>query len=577
MNKRIISLLLALVLALLLAGTADAHANLLRSDPAPGTALAAAPRELTLEFSETLDPGFSKVRLLGSQTQVINPGPGTVDAAKPTILRLELSDLPKGTYTAIWRVRSQVDGHVTEGNIPFGVGVEPASGSLIPAPGAPDPATLPPPPLSSLARWLSFALAAVALGGFPYALLVWRPTFRANERDKPDQTAIDDAVTRILRRLAIVGGALFVLANGLFLLTQAAAAADVSLVQAFGAPLLQLLAGRSGLFWLARVALTLAIMALAWRLPPAGRGATWPWWLALALGGGVLLTFSLSAHGAAEAQGAALATALDWLHLAAMVAWLGGLLPLALTIGAARRTSEGVLSLRTLIPRFTRLAASCLLVLTLTGIYAYILYINSLDLVAATTYGRAFAIKIGLFGVLLLLGGLNLFILSPRLRARGNQLARAFARSVRAELLIGALLLLAVGAMTSVAPSKVAWQEHQQLGLVQEAQVGDVDLVLRVAPAVIGDNEFAVDVTDGRPGAQDVPSKMLLHFNMLGMQMGELQTEAKKSDTQRYTARGSFMNMGGRWHLEVVLRRAGFDDVRHTFQLDIVRSAAQAQ
>jgi hypothetical protein len=35
--------------------------------------------------------------------------------------------------------------------------------------------------------------------------------------------------------------------------------------------------------------------------------------------------------------------------------------------------------------------------------------------------------------------------------------------------------------------------------------------------------------------------------------------------------------MGGRWNVEVVLRRAGFDDVRHTFQVDIVRSAAQAQ
>ena len=33
-------------------------------------------------------------------------------------------------------------------------------------------------------------------------------------------------------------------------------------------------------------------------------------------------------------------------------------------------------------------------------------------------------------------------------------------------------------------------------------------------------------------------------------------------------------SMGGRWHVEVVLRRAGFDDVRHTFDLDIVRTAA---
>jgi hypothetical protein len=60
---------------------------------------------------------------------------------------------------------------------------------------------------------------------------------------------------------------------------------------------------------------------------------------------------------------------------------------------------------------------------------------------------------------------------------------------------------------------------------------------------------------------------------MLGMEMGELQTEATPAGNERYTARGSFTSMGGRWNVEVVLRRAGFDDVRHTFQVDIVRGA----
>src|SRR6185369_17024010 len=124
--------------------------------------------------------------------------------------------------------------------------------------------------------------------------------------------------------------------------------------------------------------------------------------------------------------------------------------------------------------------------------------------------------KLGLFGALLLLGGLNLFVLSRRLRVRTNDerrttnderrttnderrtmrsrlssivrrqkadripdattiepsVARGFGRSVRWELLAGALLLLAVGAMTSVAPSQTAWEAHQRLGLSQEASDG---------------------------------------------------------------------------------------------------------
>src|SRR5262249_36990285 len=156
-------------------------------------------------------------------------------------------------------------------------------------------------------------------------------------------------------------------------------------------------------------------------------------------------------------------------------------------------------------------------------------------------------------------------------RIAGARLARSFTRSVRGELIAGALLLLAVGVMTSVAPSKTAWEQHEQQGIAQQAEQNGVQLVLRIAPAQVGDNEFAVDVTDTRPGAQSAPSKVLLRFNMVGMQMGTLQAETTTTDTHRYTARGSFTSMGGRWNIEVVLRRAGFDDVQHTFQVDILR------
>ena len=65
---------------------------------------------------------------------------------------------------------------------------------------------------------------------------------------------------------------------------------------------------------------------------------------------------------------------------------------------------------------------------------------------------------------------------------------------------------------------------------------------------------------------------MLLRFGMAGMEMGGLQAEATTTDTQRFTTRGSYVSMGGLWHVTVVLRRAGFSDVEHTFELPITRS-----
>jgi copper transport protein len=613
MVQRITALFIAIGLALLLVGPAAAHANLVQSTPAVGASLDASPPSLTLDFSEELDPGFSRIQLMDSQNQVIEPGPGEIDPAAPRTLRLILPDLPQGGYTAIWRVRSAVDGHITEGSLPFGVGVAAASGSLVPPLGTPDPATVPPPLPDTLARWLNLLAATIALGGIPFGLLVWRPAYRRTtnderQADKPTSSqepgagnsslspplpvspspndrwsAADDTMTGFLRRMIRFGGLLFLLTNLFFLAAQAAAAADVPLTQAFGAPLLQLMRGRSGLLGLARIALVFQLVVLAWRLPPAGRGAARLWWIVLAIAAVALLTLSLTSHAAAD-PAAAIAVPADYLHLAAAVAWLGGLIPFLYGALLARRAPERAVPLAILTPRFSWLTAPCVAILTLTGIYQYLLHVERLDLLAATTYGRALLVKLGLFVLLLLLGGLNLFVLSRRLRSAGNhpstnsgqRLARAFGRSVRAELVFGALILLAAGAMTSVAPSLTAWAEHERQGIAQTAEIDDVDLTLRIAPAQIGDNEFAVDVQDPRPGARDAETQVLLNFGMLGMDMGDLQAETTPAATnpiERYTTRGNYTTMGGRWQVEVILRRAGFDDVRHTFEVDIVRSA----
>jgi copper transport protein len=565
--------LLALALALALVRPAAAHATLVRSFPAAGAALDTAPPSIVLEFSEALDPSFSRAQLFDSANQLIEPGPGQVDTQQPTVLRLTIPDLAKGSYTAIWRVRSAADGHITEGSLPFGVGMPAVAGALIPRPGDPDPATLPPPPLDTAARWLNYLAALFALGGPPFVLLVWRPAYRRAAAEGADAQVLgraDAAITAFLRRMALLGGAAFLATNLFFLLTQAAAAADVPLAQAIGAPVLGLLTGVRGLIWLARLALVVQVIVLARRLPLAGGEPPRLWWIMFVIGDVALLTLSLLSHAAASSQ-APLAVPLDWLHLTAMVAWVGGLIPLAAAASAARRQPEGALPLGPLVAQFTRLALPCVVVLALTGLYSSYLHVGQVDLLPATTYGRALLIKLGLFVLLVLLGALNMQVLARRLRGAAGQGARGLARSVRAEIVIGALVLLAVGAMTSVAPSLTAWEAHEQQGIAQSATVGTVDLTLRIAPAQIGDNEFAVDVVDRRPGAAAAPTRVLLRFDMQGMEMTPLQTEAAAAGGERYTARGSFTSMGGRWHIEAVLRRAGFDDVRHTFEVDILR------
>src|SRR5215213_2837023 len=194
-RPRTLPLLLAIGVALLLVRPVAAHATLVRSAPAAGALLDRSPPSLTLEFSEELDPAFSQAQLFDSQNQLVEPGPGVVDSARPRVLRLTLPDLPKGSYTALWRVRSAADGHISQGSLPFGVGAATTATALIAPPGAPDPATLPPPPLDTIACWLNLVAAALALGGLPFGLLVWRPAFRTattDERTKDEGRRTND-------------------------------------------------------------------------------------------------------------------------------------------------------------------------------------------------------------------------------------------------------------------------------------------------------------------------------------------------------------------------------------------------
>ena len=112
----------AVVLAGLLIGTVavKAHAHLDRASPPPDSTVQTAPREVTLWFTQKLEPSFSSAEVHDSSGTRVDQG-ARVDEADPTLLRVSLMPLPPGTYKVHWRVVS-VDTHRTEGDFSFRVG-----------------------------------------------------------------------------------------------------------------------------------------------------------------------------------------------------------------------------------------------------------------------------------------------------------------------------------------------------------------------------------------------------------------------------------------------------------------------
>jgi hypothetical protein len=182
-------------------------------------------------------------------------------------------------------------------------------------------------------------------------------------------------------------------------------------------------------------------------------------------------------------------------------------------------------------------------------------------------------VKAGLFAVLILLGAVNRFLLIPRMvptaeeksQARADRAARHFAQAIRAEVLVGMAVLIAVAMMTSLAPAATAWAAHQRLGPALPADIGLVHMVLRLAPGHIGDNFLAVDVLDRRGGAAGAPAHVAV--KLVGAQDStSLPASVRgRGGLERYQESGFSLKSVGLVRLDVTLLREGFDPVEHVF------------
>jgi copper resistance protein C len=99
-------------------GEASAHAFLDHAEPRVGNTVSTAPREVTLWFTQKLEPAFSSVAVTNSAGQRVDTGKARVSGNQMSV---SLRSGGAGTYRVNWRVLS-VDTHTTDGSFTFRVG-----------------------------------------------------------------------------------------------------------------------------------------------------------------------------------------------------------------------------------------------------------------------------------------------------------------------------------------------------------------------------------------------------------------------------------------------------------------------
>jgi methionine-rich copper-binding protein CopC len=100
---------------------AFAHAHLVRATPAAGGAVKDAPAEVTLTFSEKLEPAFTTAVIRDAAGRQVDKTDAHVDKDNRTVMHVSLPPLTPGVYTVEWRVMS-ADTHKVNGSFTFRVG-----------------------------------------------------------------------------------------------------------------------------------------------------------------------------------------------------------------------------------------------------------------------------------------------------------------------------------------------------------------------------------------------------------------------------------------------------------------------
>lgn len=564
MKPRLLWLIPLLILTLLL-GIAvrpvKAHANLLQSAPEANAALERPPAVVELFFSEPIEPSFSTIEVLDGNGRRVDNEDAQVDPAEPTRMTVSLRSLTDGVFTVSWRTLSSVDSHVTAGAFPFALGdvdaavLEAAAQATLQVKLSPG---------EVIVRWLTFLSSMALVGGQLFILMVWQPACRI--------AGVGSDLRPPWRRVATIALLLLIGANILWLLFQAGQASGREFALPWDVTVSKVLfTTRFGALWLGRMALALA---LVWLVMQAQTPKTR--WMAFIAGLLLLLTISLGSHAAAQPK-PFLPLLSDWIHLAAASVWVGGLIHFVVGLNAVRSLQAGDSTRLTavLIPRFSALALISVALLVLTGLIASILQVGTFGDLTGTTYGRTLLFKLALILPMLMLGAMNLFITTPAMRraaASGDdgQTVSQFRRLVTVEVTLGVAVLLSVGVLTTLPPSRIVATAPK---LSDKQEVDDLEISLEVTPGRPGLNTFLVKVSSGGKPV-DSAREVSLQFTPATVELPASSAQLAAQGDGEYTIEGGYLALPDAWQVQVAVRREGAFDTFANFDFTVGTTAA---
>ncbi len=243
----------------------------------------------------------------------------------------------------------------------------------------------------------------------------------------------------------------------------------------------------------------------------------------------------------------------QWLHIAAVGVWIGGLV--ALLAGMAVASTDAKVHLTR---RLSTLAGVGLVVVAATGVFRAVVEVQTWGNLVTTVFGVFVLLKVGLICVLAVLGAVNRYRNIPRL----PRALRTLRRMVSTEVVLGVGALTVAAALVNIAPPAeyaAAAARAQQAALVVVSGsdfATTVKVRLTVTPGTGGFNTFGLRVTDYDTGATIAADSVVLQFTQpLRPQLGTSTLALRRQGDGTFQASGGNVSLNGIWEVAATIQR----------------------
>ncbi len=180
-------------------------------------------------------------------------------------------------------------------------------------------------------------------------------------------------------------------------------------------------------------------------------------WLALAAALGLTAAIAWTGHAASTpGELGNLHLAADALHFVAAASWIGGLVPLALLLAAARRDDVAPSLASEATRRFSIVGIVAVATLVATGLVNSWILVGSFHALLAAEYGQVLILKLAVFAVMLALAAVNRLSLTPQLAVafgKQREAVRRLTRNSVIEIILGFCIFAIVGTLGTLHPA----------------------------------------------------------------------------------------------------------------------------